>query len=192
MPPLTLPDHRVGPTVSPGPLRAFWLVASAGAGLGLAGVTATATRRPALWSLAAPVAAVVALPGLSRPSLVQAPYRRWNGLARRAGRFSVDWTTRVAFEALLLTSDVGELDDPPRRSPGTTAWRARSSQPPGAYRHQDADPQGPVTGDAFERYAQQTGHGWTAAIRFPLALLRSLDTAENVDETPPSNVYTLY
>jgi hypothetical protein len=191
MPPLTLPDHRSGPTELPGPVRAFWLVASAGVGLGAAGVTAKTTGRPVLWSLAAPLAAAVALPGLSRPSLVQAPYRGWNRLARRAGRFSVDWTTRVAFEALLLTAGVGEVDHPPRRSPGTTAWRARGSQPPDAYRHQDVDPEGPVTGDAFERYAQQPGHGWTAAIRFPLALLRALDT-ENVDETPPSNVYTLY
>jgi hypothetical protein len=185
MPPLTLPER------SPATIRAFWLIVSTGFGLLAGGGAAMLKRDKRWWGLAAVVGAATAVPGLARPLDVDVAYRAWNRAGREVGSASRDFVSRVAFLALRSTRGLGARPAVELRSPGRSGWSARTSQPQGSYPHQDTVP---VAGgrDAFDRYARQPGHEWAETLRPFVRLLSALETDAHVDDTPPSDIYTLY
>jgi hypothetical protein len=186
MPSLTLPKR------SPTSLRAFWLVASTGIGLTVAGAGAVMRRDARLLLAAVPVAAVTAVPGLRNPWSVDLPYRAWDRLGREVGSGCTDLVSRVAYEALRLTSHLGEEPEMPKRPPGRSGWTERHTQPTSRYFLQDAFGDLVEGADAFDRYARQPGHGWAESLRPLVRLLAQLETAEDADESPPTDIYTLY
>lgn len=187
MPKLTLPARN------PGTLRAFWLVISSIFGL-VAGVLAAVARRdPRLLGVAAPIASLLALPGLRRPELVQLPYRAWNRLGRYSADAASTGVAAVGFLLLRATSRIGGGSaTPPTSPPGFSGWMVRRSQPPAAYVHQDTLAISDRRRDAFDRYARQPGHEWAEALRPVIRLLAAIEKDNQHDDTPPTDVYTLY
>jgi hypothetical protein len=185
MPPLTLPAR------SPATIRAFWLIVSTGVGVVAGGGVATLKRDKRWWSLAAVVGAATAVPGLARPLDVDVAYRAWNRAGRELGSASSDFVSWVAFLALRSTRSLAARPAVELRSPGTSGWNPRTSQPPGSYPYQDAVP---VAGgrDAFDRYVRQPDHEWAETLRPFVWLLGALETDVDIDDTPPSDIYTLY
>ena len=186
MPSLTLPPR------SPGTLRAFWLCMSCIGGLFVGGSLAAVRRDARLLYAAAPIAALIAAPGLWSPRIVSLPYRAWNRLARICGQLSTGWVTRVAFEVTLATRGVGETAAMPTGSDGSSGWSPRTSQPPAAYRYQDASPSDDDGGDAIARFAQQREHAWARSLLPLVRLLQAIQTEDDTDELPPPDIYTLY
>lgn len=186
MPSLTLPRR------TPSSLRAFWLVASAGVGLTAAAVASAVRRDPRLLALALPVAAVTAAPGLRDPWRVDVPYRAWNRLGREVGTLVNDYLGRVAFEATRASRRLGSNTAIPQHSPGRSGWIERHTQAPGTFPFPDARRDGPRDADAFGRYAAQSGNEWAESVRPLVRLLNTIETADDADEAPPTDVYTLY
>lgn len=185
MPPLTLPPR------SPATLRAFWLTASGLAGLTVGGTLAAGRRDRRLLGVALPVAMLLGVSGDRSPYLVSLAYRVWNRLARVSTRLATTWVSAVAYAALLATKGTGALPDMPMRSTGGSAWRARGTQSPAAYPHQDPFPE-PSRADAFDRFAEQPDHVWADSLRPLVRLLQAIQVEDQSDERPPADIYTLY
>ena len=192
MPSMILPSYRRGPTLLPGPLRAFWLIVSAGVGLLTASSAVAVTGRRRMSALALPLALVIATLGLRQPERILGTYRRWNGLARRARHVGRTWASGVAMAGLVAGRRLGGPVDVPLGPVDVSGWLPRSSQPPNAYPYQDLALHGDASGSAFEHYRSARGRSWAEGVRAPYLLLRALEADIDPQAPPPANVYTLY
>jgi hypothetical protein len=190
MPQLTLP-----PATS-GTLRAFWLIVSLGSGAAVGLGTAAVARRRSRALIGVPLAAVVAAVGFTRPQdpRIRRAYSLWHRSGRRVNRIATGYVTTVGFRAMLLTRGVGAPAELPLRSPGTTGWIPRGTQPASSYAFEDvrhgSEPDPPD--EALQLFAEQPGREWASALRPLVRLLAALRDDEDADEQPPSNIYTLY
>lgn len=179
-------------------LRGFWLFVSIVTGLCTALVSALAFDGPTVGELLAmglSLAAVMAAPGLMRPSIVWYPYRAWNWMARRFGRSAIQYVTAVGQFTVMLALSKASRPRVFERRPSHSTWRKKGTQESGTYLSQShIAPPDSFDGwrEAFALWRRSSGHHLAGALVPFVMLIRALDTEEVRRQDSPDNIYTLY
>ena len=175
-------------------LKSFWLVVSASVFLALLIVPLFRIPFSPGWLVPATIStAIVALPGILRPSLVTLPYRAFNKAARLMASLLSEWIMFICFGAVTVAA--GRKWDWLMASPPSTNashWIARNGG--------NLDENGSITivdGDEtdwltpFLKWIRRTGN-WTMYLLLPYMHLLSAIQREQESLDVPDNVYTLY